>query len=126
MVSLFLWGCKTVYPTNFDQFVNNVKNNRYQDFNRVRYRSQLEWITDSDGTIKIKNLLRYENLEQEFESFLKQIDIPPFKLLVKNTAYDKSKIIRKPFDAYYSNVETRRLVEEVWAEDFEVFNYQKI
>jgi hypothetical protein len=126
MVSLWLWGCKSVYKTGFDQFVNDVANNKYQDFNHVRYRSQAEWISDADGQVKVQHLLKYETLAHDFANFLKQLNIEPFPLLVRNTALDRSNKKRKKFQDYYTSNTTRQTVEDIWAVDFQMFNYEKI
>lgn len=126
MVSLWLWGCNTVYGHDFDVFVDNVANNKYQDFNRVRYRSQVEWISDINGKVRVAHLLRYENLTQDFSALQDLIGIERFPLLVRNTALDKSKKERKVFQDYYSSEITRKIVEDIWAEDFAKFGYEKI
>lgn len=126
MVSLWLWGCQDVYGPNFDLFVSNVSNNKYKDFNRVRYRPQVEWISDVQGNVRVPHILRYEALADDFPKFLNKIGIEPFPLLVRNTALDMSKKKREPFQSYYTNESTRQIVEDIWAKDFEMFNYKKM
>lgn len=126
MVSLWLWGCNTVYGHNFDQFVNDVANNKYQDFNRVRYRAQAEWICDAKGNNQVAHLLRYENLAQDFAAFQEVIGVEKFPLLVRNTAFDRSKKERTAFQNYYASKVTRQTVEEIWSADFNMFNYKKL
>jgi len=126
MVSLWLWGCQTIYGHNFDLFVNDVATNKYQDYNRVRYRSQVEWISDTNGTIKVPHLLRYEALKQDFTALLNRVGITPFPLLVRNTAAERSNKKRKSMAEYYTNKHTRQTVEKLWADDFQYFNYEKL
>jgi hypothetical protein len=126
MVSLWLWGCQNVYGPDFDLFVRNIAHNKYHDFNRVRYRSQAEWISDAEGKVRVQHLLRYETLALDFKNFLKKIGIEPFPLLIRNTALDMSKKERKSFQSYYKNKSTRQTVEDLWAADFQMFNYEKM
>lgn len=126
MVSLWLWGCNSVYGQDFDLFVSNVASGKYQDFNRVRYRSQKEWISDAQGKIRVPYLLRYENLAQDFVTLQNKLGVEQFPLLVRNTALDKSKKPRQEFQRYYSSMTTRQTVETIWADDFDLFNYQKM
>ena len=126
MVSLWLWGCQTVYDPDFDRFVSNVADNRYHDFNQVRYKSQVKWISDAQGTVRVQHLLRYESLARDFSEFLIQIGIEPFDLLIRNTALNLSKKERSLFKDYYSSELTRQTVEYLWADDFQMFGYEKI
>lgn len=126
MVSLWLWGCNTVYGNDFDKFVNDVSNNKFQDFNRVRYRSQVEWICDAEGNNQVSHLLKYETLGQDFAVFQETMGVDKFPLLVRNTALDRSNKQRTVFQNYYSSEVTRQTVEDIWAADFKMFNYEKI
>ncbi|OED43554.1 hypothetical protein AB833_03570 [Chromatiales bacterium (ex Bugula neritina AB1)] len=125
MVSLWLWGRGNEYNENFNEFVASVAHGKYTDFNRVRYRSQVEWISDFEGNVRVKQLLAFENLAHDFNKFLSHIGIEPFPLLDRNSAYLNSNMERMPFESYYTSETTRQTVESIWADDFEMFNYKK-
>ncbi len=128
MVSLWHWGNRTVYGSDFNKFVRNVALDKYRDFNRVRYRPQADWICDAEGEVRVQYLLRYEYLAQDFAFFLQQTGIKPFPLLVRNTAFENSRQRRKHYCNYYyyTDESTRQTVEKLWAKDFQMFNYKKI
>ena len=74
----------------------------------------------------MQHLLRYESLARDFSEFLIQIGVEPFDLLIRNTALNMSKKERRPFNDYYSSELTRQTVEYLWADDFQMFGYEKI
>ena len=125
LVSLYFWGknlpmysdCNT-----FKDFVINVINNKYTEYNQHRYKSQVHWISDVNGKIVVDNILRFENLETDFEELLKKLKIPNFNLIKTNTAYQMSGIVRKHYSYYYDE-ETKNMVTEFYKDDLEAFNY---
>ena len=124
LVSLYFWGKNNEYSecNTFKDFVINVINNKYTEYNQHRYKSQVHWISDINGKIVVDNILRFENLETDFEELLKKLKIPNFKLIKTNTAYQRSGIVRKHYSYYYDE-ETKNMVTEFYKDDLEAFNY---
>ncbi len=66
------------FLSNFDDFEsfvsNGLSNDVYNLFDQMHIRPQCEWITYGDGDLCIpkENILRVENINSDFESFLKK------------------------------------------------------
>ena len=124
LVSLYLWGILTDYKDagSFSQFVKNVAAGKYTEYNSVRYKSQLSWISDEAGGICVDKILRFENLQADFGTMLDALQIPPFTLSKINTAYHKSGKSRAHYSQYYTK-ETKDIVTKLYNDDLEAFNY---
>ena len=122
LVSLYLWG-KMYNRHSFEKFIYNIKENKYVEFNRHRYRTQLEWISDYDNNIRVQKLLRFESLNQDFYNLLKEWNIPQYKLGKENAAENHIGKKRKHYRDYY-NPASRKMVEKIYAKDLEYFNYE--
>jgi len=126
MVSLYFWGIKSWYfdCKNFKDFIRRANNNDYKEYNQHRYRRQIEWISNENGDIIVKNILFFENLQRDFDAFISsKIKIPNFKILKRNTAKQRSGIERKHYTEYYDK-ETIEIVAEKYAKDIEYFGYE--
>jgi hypothetical protein len=124
IVSLYLWGSGTCYKKckDFKEFVINVSNNKYKEYNRHRYRPQLHWLMDKNNNVVVDNILRYENLNEDFENLLIKFNIPLFKIKKTNTAFQKTGVNRKHYSYYYDQ-ETKDIVTDLYQVDLDYFNY---
>ncbi len=82
----------------------------------IQQKSQLDWITDSEGNTVVDFIGRFENLNQDFNKICNQIG-SPMKLVNINASPGK------PYREEYTE-EAKRFVEEHYAKDIEVFNYE--
>lgn len=124
MVSLWLWGSRSDYiNTTFGQFLKNVKNGKYVEYSRIRYRTQVDWITDKSGRVRVDHIIRYENLKEELDNFCKSNGFSQLNLKPMNTAREKSKFPRLPYRSYYKNKWMIDIVTEMYAEDLKMFGY---
>lgn len=123
LVSTWLWGRNRVYNIPFDRFVYNVNSNKYTKFNSHQFRTQLDWITDINGDVRVENILRYETLEYDFGKFLKKYNFKNFSIPITNTAKQRSGMERKSYEHYY-NDETKHIIQQMYKEDLEYFNYE--
>lgn len=88
MVSLWIWGLGGPYRDTKDSFVDfmrNVRDGKYTEYNGHRYRTSLEWISDESGTIRVKNIIRYENLQEELNQYLNTQGLDSIELVKENT-----------------------------------------
>lgn len=123
MVSTWHWGYKGDYRnTTFEEFIKNVNENKYIEFNSHRYRTQFDWISDDDDNVRVPHILRWENLQEEMDNFFEKINLQPFEILPDNTSKDRSGLDRTHYRDYY-NEETKQIVEEKFKKDLEFFNY---
>ena len=121
LVSLYLWGGYKKH--SFELFIKKIKNEEYTEFNKHRYRTQLEWISDYNNDIRVQKLLRYENLDEDFYNLLKEWDIPQFKLEKENSAEFQTGKKREHYRHYYNPV-SKKIAEELYKEDLKYFNYE--
>lgn len=72
----------------------------------------------SSDKLVVDRVLRFENLEEDFFSMLKELNLPQHKLSHLN------KSDRLPFESYYSEREYE-IVRKVYKEDFASFGYNE-
>jgi hypothetical protein len=134
MVSLYLWGVNRNEKDSreleiwwrgysFEKFIKQVSENKHNEYNGHRYKTQLEWVSDHDSNILVDFFMMYENLDKDFSELLSKLNLPQFSLLKHNTAYSKSGQTRKHYSHYYNNL-TAEIVSRKYAEDIKYFNYQ--
>ena len=90
-------------------------NNRYPAFNAT----QASWFVNTQGSIDVGHIYRFENLQHDFET-LKQ-DIPCLKPAV--LGHKKKGTYRQRWQDFYKNEKILHIMQEVYAIDFEIFGY---
>jgi hypothetical protein len=90
----------------------------YRDFNPISpgY-TQLSYLRNSTGAVDCTFTLRFERLQQDF-AIVKDYARSTYDLPVKNVTQIESRDYRTAYD-----VATRRIVERIYSEDLEFFNY---
>lgn len=126
MVSRYFWSKeyqKNLLPecSTFKKFVKRVyngemiSNNRYIQEKALNPQSTL--VCDESGAIMMDTLLRFENLQVNFDDLCKLLKIPCRKLSHKN------KMNRKKYRDYYDS-ESRKMIEKIYQSDVEIFDYE--
>ena len=78
---------------------------------------QLNWIKDLSNEICMDHIIRFENLQEDFNIVCDKIKIPKTKLPNRNPTKHKH------YTEYY-DAEAREIIAEKYAEDIEYFNYK--
>ena len=84
-------------PAPFKEWAKNIYDKNPKHYNAhdphklLMLSEQLDWITDTDGSIDIDFIGRYENLQEDFDIICEKIGIPKQELPHKNKS-NKSKI----------------------------------
>ncbi|MEA1989603.1 MAG: sulfotransferase family 2 domain-containing protein, partial [Pseudomonadota bacterium] len=76
---------------------------------------QLDWITDKEGNIIVDEVIRFENLEQEFHDVMKKLSLNLYLPHVNSTK-------RGSYRDYYDE-ETAEIVRSWFMRDIEYFKY---
>jgi hypothetical protein len=101
---------------DFEQFLYLLKN---KDFANVilkwqHFTPQYKYLINSSNEVNLDFVLKFENLESDFQKLTQRINFKSMKLEHKN----KSK--RKNWSEYY-NPETKLIIYELYRKDFELF-----
>ncbi len=86
----------------------------------ARMPDQSYYLTDRDGKLAVKRLVRFENLAEELEELSRDLELPDFSLRHVN----KTKADRKPMRDYYDD-ETVGLVRRIYDRDFDLIGYSR-
>jgi hypothetical protein len=84
-----------------------------QQFKHQGWKGQFPYVCNKKGQIIVDNLIRYENLAEEFANMF-----PNDELLVKNSSRKN-----RDYIDYYDE-ETKQLVANFYAKDIKLFNYE--
>ena len=75
-------------------------------------------VSDEEGNNRC-DIIRFENLNEEFEQLIEDWHLPKIKLSRSN----KSRRLRKPFK--YELRLGKRFIERFYRDDFKIFSYKK-
>ncbi len=84
-------------------------------------RTQSQPLIDEEGKLVTDRIIHFESLEEGLNTILEEFGLPPVKLPSLNKTKGKS----RNYEKYYDQ-ETRKLLEERYAKDFELFEFEKI
>jgi hypothetical protein len=101
---------------DFDDFVRNGLEKASKE--QLHFLPQVFWVLNSGGTPEIETVLRMENLQKDFDEFCKMMNLRNYKLEVTNASK------RRSWEEYY-NEETKKIVQDIYHDDFDFFDYQK-
>ncbi len=101
---------------DFDDFVKNGLEKASNE--QIHFLPQVFWILNKNGKPEVETVLRLENLQNDFDEFCKIMGLGNYKLQTTNTSKHKS------WKEYFTG-ETKKIVQEIYREDFEFFNYKK-
>lgn len=98
---------KCVYGKNKDDYYINTPK---------MFLTQVEWLEDFNGKIHVDKIMRYENLENDFNEVSKILNI-------KKTLPRYNTTIKKKYREYY-DLETRKIIEDYFERDIKLFKYK--
>jgi chondroitin 4-sulfotransferase 11 len=110
---------EVLHEKSFEECLEMVECQR-ERLKAMAWHNQTAWLAGPkapDGRVMVNQVLRFENLDQDFAELCQTLDLPPQPLLKMN----RSKRSRD-YQRYY-NDETRARVERVYAADIEAFGY---
>ena len=92
---------------NFDQYVRS----------KIFFGGDVNYYMFHAGRFAVNRVVRFENMQQDFDEVCNDIGIEPVQLPhINKTNHDH-------YTTYYTD-ETRRIVERVYAADISLFNYK--
>jgi hypothetical protein len=102
---------------SFEKFCSFVQEKyEQQDPNFFPTQNQVEWL---DGAFKVKKIISFENLQEDFACMLKEYGIEHINPQLPHLNSSD----RKEYRAYY-NDKTKDLVSEIFRRDIEFFDYK--
>jgi hypothetical protein len=110
----------TITLNSFKDFIINIKNKWDICKIDIRYKPMIDWIRDDDNNILTNKIVKFENLQEDMNEVFEQTGL---------TYIDFSKIHhyksenRKHWMEYYDK-EILDIVNELYYEDFIVFDYK--
>ena len=118
-VSLFKYYGGHKRWKSFNNFLKTLSSALYT---RYFYYPQHEYLL-YDGGLAIKNLIRFEHYEKDMKKFSDEQNL---NLMVTFDSKMQKEKTEKNLKKYYQNPEHAKIVEEVYAKDFELFNYSHL
>lgn len=106
-----------VQPIDFNTWVRlsyGEKNRKYYDKPKM-FMPQIDWITDPNGKILVSEILRFENLQNDFQRLLLKIGRSATLTHIKKSS-------RGDYKSYYES-DTIEIVREHFRKDIETFGY---
>lgn len=105
----------------FDNFLDFAK--KYYKSNSRRHndlahkRTQIDFLRDKRGNVIVDNLIRFENLNNDFELFKEK-----YSINCESLPFIGKQTRKKTYKDYYCK-ESKNLISEYFKEDIEIFNY---
>lgn len=97
-----------------NEVLSRLKTNYYKS---ISY-NQLDYISDLDNKIIVDFIGKFENLNNDWNSLLKNLSIKNFNLSFKNKGYHKN------YKEYYANVSDIEKVRLMYKKDIDYFKYE--
>lgn len=101
---------------NFDDFIKNGLKNASKE--QLHFLPQVFWILNEKGNPEVETVLRLENLQNDFDEFCKMMNLGQYNLKTTNASN------RKAWKQYF-NSETKQIVQDIYRDDFDFFDYKK-
>ncbi|AUS05843.1 sulfotransferase family 2 domain-containing protein [Pseudotamlana carrageenivorans] len=106
---------------SFLDFLQNYYAAPSRDHNALAHkRPQIDFLRDKEGNIVVENLIRFENLQEDFKTFKKNYNIKTAEIPHIGQQRKESSYIN------FYNSETKKLVEEIFNSDFKLLGYKKM
>jgi len=115
------WSEKYLLPyKSFDDFVLSLENEdiRQKIINWIHFKPQYLFVCDEKKNLIVNFIGKYENLEEDFNLIQKRLGLS-IKL-----PYENKTPTRKDFKIYF-NDKTKKIIEDIYKDDFELFDYKK-
>jgi hypothetical protein len=118
----------------FKHYVKSIKQKNFSDWLTFAFvekkfniwgglGSQYDFLA-IDGSIDLDYLLRFENLNSDFDKLCKNLDIPGLSLATYNGPFKKdSRHARKHYREYYNEYDMK-IIEAVYKKDIDYFDYK--
>ena len=143
----YMWGMHNGHPKvteewyekfkkPFKKFVKSIKSTNdttafpvYEEssWNKGRWvSSQASWLKDSTNYMDVDNVLKFENLQEDFSLMAKEIKpmFSPKKQRIFDKQLPKAKVLKhKPHYSLFYDDELIDLVAQLYEEDIKLFNY---
>ena len=126
-VSIYQYLKKTgdLHPnTSFKAFCYLVKDQAFDGLGLFNHRGlshcnlQTSWITDEEGHLFVDFIGRFEDLEKDFNHICKHLGI-------SSSLPHLNKSLKSGYHSFYDEEECIRIVQDVYARDFEELGYRK-
>jgi len=97
--------------TSFNRYLNLIQRKEH-----VQWKKQIDFIVDDDGALLVDQIIRFEDLDQQFRQLASKI----------NLSYDAlphaNKTKRKPYPYYYNKAKVQK-IQDIYSEDISSFDY---
>ena len=107
---------------SFYTFAHLVRDGAFDPIGLYNFRGlsqcnpQVRWITHPDGSRFVDFVGRHENIDADFKRVCAELG-------VSGELRQDNRIARAPYSEYY-NVDSRRAIEQAYAEDLDAFSYR--
>ncbi len=111
--------------SNTTDFTDFVFNRFYRRLWRTMHwfvKPQVEFISNSSGQILVDRVLRFENLQSEFDAVCRRLKLDPGTLPHHNQSVKRKGSDREPYQAYYKD-DTQQWITELFSGDIAAFGY---
>ena len=123
MVSLWKWGTNCIYKGSFERMINGLHSGKLKGGAGGHHRrSQLEWISDKNGQVRVDHILRYERgIQSELDRLHEILGFPKIKVSRMNTG--SSKGFKDHHYSHYYNNDLIQKVQDMFQDDLDYFGY---
>jgi hypothetical protein len=102
---------------SFKKFVMTFEEKYYKQY--YPFYTCYDYLTDKDGNIMVDDIIKFETLSKDYNSFCKKYNIQSDLLHINKNIYKPNKVdYKKMYDE-----EMKEVVEKIFKKDFELFDY---